>query len=177
MHKQLGGTPGRGTIRLAAAVAVVLAAPSMAAAQKVGDVLYESAGVPVWVVVEDIDGEAGAHRVRATVLWDDYRSGLRFAAEVLPGELMVTIPKSEDPAGAETCGYTSALMAHGSKYAHPMERADTECYAPPVEYLPWIAAEHRGSALACAEASRTDGTEDPAVRYFGCYFAEKPNGG
>ena len=162
---------------MAAAVAVVLVAPSVAAAQKVGDVLYESAGVPVWVVVEDVKGEAGVHRVRATVLWDDYRSGLRFAAEVLPGDPVVTIPKTEDPAGAETCSYTSALMAHGSKYAHPMERADTDCYAPPAENLPWIAAEHRGSALACTEAERTDGAEDPAIRYYACYFAEKPGEG
>lgn len=137
----------------------------------------KSAATPVWVVVEDIDGEAGAHRVFATVVWEDWRTGFRFSEEVLPGELMVTIPKSEDPASAETCDYASALMEHGSEGFQPMERADADCLAPPVENLPWIAADHRGSPMACDEAQRTDGIEDPSRRFFGCYFAEKPGEG
>lgn len=177
MHDQLGRTPARGTFRLAAAVAAVLAAPSVAAAQKVGDVLYRSASYPVWVVVEDVEREAGAHRVRATIKWDDHRGKLRFATEVQPGDLVVTIPKTEGVVSLETCGYASALMAHGSKYAHPMKRADAQCLAPPVEHLPYIGVEHRGSPMACTEAGRTDGLKDPAVRFFACYWAEKPGGG
>ncbi len=89
---------------------------------------------------------------------------------------MVTIPKSEGVVSSETCSYKSVLMAHGSKHAHPMERADKDCLAPPAENLAWIAAEHLGSPMACAQASRTDGKEDSNVRAFGCYWAEKPGG-
>lgn len=156
--------------------ALALAFP--AAAQEPGDTveLARSAEVPVWVLVEDVDDEAGAHRVRVAVVWEDWRHGFRFSEEVLPGELVVLVAKSEDPARAETCDYASALMLHESEGFQPFERADTDCLAPPAEYLPWIAAEHRGSPMVCDEASRT-GNQDPAIRVYGCYFAEKPTPG
>ncbi|MDE0659884.1 MAG: hypothetical protein OXI79_09595 [Gammaproteobacteria bacterium] len=137
----------------------------------------QSARFPVWLLVEDVEHEAGAHRVYATVEWEDWRTGFRFSEEVLPGELMVLVAKSEDPASAETCDYTSALMLHGSEEWEPMERADTDCLAPPVENLPWIAVDYRGLPMACTEAKREDGIEDPSRRFFACYFAEKPGEG
>lgn len=157
--------------------ALALALP--AAAQEVGDtatsmVGTRSAAVPVWVVVEDVEQEAGAHRVRAAVIWEDYRLGFRFSEEVLPGELVVTIPKTEGLVSLATCAYTSPLLAHGSEGYQPLERADSDCLAPPVQYLSWIGAEHRGSPLACQEA---EGIEDPRVRVYGCYWAQDPGGG
>ncbi len=161
-------------------LALALALP--AAAQEPGDTLVGAVGtqssrLPVWVVVEDVEGEAGAHRVRAGVKWEDWRLGFRFSEEVLPGELVVTIPKTEGVVSLETCDYANALMPHGSDPYQPMERADTYCLAPPVEYLSWIAVEHRGSPMACREAERTDGIEDPTLRIYACYFAQKPGGG
>lgn len=135
-----------------------------------------SARFPVWVLVEDAE-EAGAHRVYATVVWEDWRTGFRFSEEVLPGELVVMIPKNEGLVSLETCDYTSALMPHGSEEWEPMEGADMDCLAPPTENLPWIAADYRGLPMACTEAKREDGLEDLSRRFFACYFAEKPGQG
>ncbi len=162
-------------------VLFVLALALPAAAQESGDTAESTVGTqsalfPVWVVVEDVEGEAGAHRVRAAVIWEDYHLGFRFSEEVLPGELVVTIPKNEGLVSLETCAYASPLMAHGSE-ASPLERVDSDCLAPPVEYLSWIGAEHRGSPMACTEGERTNGPEDPAIRYYACYWAEKPGEG
>ncbi|MYC98300.1 MAG: hypothetical protein F4X13_03430 [Gammaproteobacteria bacterium] len=162
----------------AALFAAVLALPAAAQETPPDTTTYRGAAMPVWVAVEDVEHEAGAHRVRAAVVWDDYRSTLRFATEILPGELVVTIPKSEDPASAETCSYTSALMAHGSEGYQPFERADTDCLAPPVEHLAWIEVEHLGAPLACVRALRNDGKEDaPTQRLYGCYWAQPPDEG
>ena len=163
---------------LAALFAALL--PLAAAAQETppDTTAYESVPAPVWVIVEDAEHEAGAHRVRAAIVWDDYRSTLRFATEVLAGELVVRIPKTEGVVSLETCGYANELMPHGSDYYQPLERADTGCLAPPVEHLSWIAVEHRGSPMACAVASRTDGRPDPpTLRYYGCFWAQKPDEG
>jgi hypothetical protein len=159
--------------------ALALALP--AAAQEPGDsavsvVGTTSAAVPVWVVVEDVEGEVGAHQVRAAVIWEDYRLGFRFSGEVLPGELVVAIPKDEGVVSTETCAYASALMTHGSEGYQPMERADADCLAPSVEHLSWIGAEHRGSPMACKEADRGDGIENPRIRIYGCYWATEPGG-
>ncbi len=163
---------------IAAVLAVLWAFPATAQETPPDTTTYEGAGVPVWVVVEDVEGEAGAHRVRAAVVWDDHRSGLRFASEILAGDLVVLLPKGEgeDADLSDSCTFTSALMAHGADRPEPLDRADADCLAPPAEYLPFIGAEHRGSPLACNEAKRTDGTEDPRIRYYGCYWAEPPGG-
>ena len=124
-----------------------------------------------------MEREAGAHRVRAAVVWEDWRLGFRFSEEVLPGELVVTIPKTEGVVSLETCDYANALMPHGSEPYQPLERADTDCLAPPVEHLSWIAVEHRGSPMACTEAELGGGIEDPTLRVYGCYFAQKPGEG
>lgn len=161
-------------------LAAVLAAPVAAQETPPDTTAYESAPAPVWVVVEDVEGEAGAHRVRAAVVWDDYRSTLRFSAEILAGDLMVRLPKTEDPDAdpSQGCAFTSALMLHGSATYEPMNRADADCLAPPVEYLPFIAVEHLGAPMACERATRKDGTEDPPTRrIYGCYWASNPNGG
>ena len=166
------------TLRVLAAAAVAAVGTAFpAAAQEPGDsVAYEGDPFPVWVLVED-GGESGAHRVAALVKWDDYRSILRFAVEVLPGDLVVTIPRNEGAVSTETCAYASALMAHGSEGLQPMERADAECYAPPVERLAGIGAAHLGSPMTCAEADRTDGIEDPTLRVFFCYWTADPDEG
>lgn len=172
--------------RLSAAVlAAVLAAP-VAAQETPPDTTtlpdtttYKSAPAPVWIVVEDVEGKAGAHRVRAAVVWDDYRSTLRFATEILAGDLTVRLPKGEGPDAdpSESCAFTSALMPHGSDTFQPMDRADAECLAPPVEALPFVVVEHLYAPMACERATRKDGTEDPPTRrYYGCYWAEPPGG-
>ncbi|MYA17532.1 MAG: hypothetical protein F4086_11445 [Gemmatimonadetes bacterium] len=162
-------------------VLFTLALALPAAAQEPGDSIPEdaprSAPVPVWVIVEDVENEAGAHLVRAAVMWEDWRHGFRFSVEVLPGDLVVSVPKHEGVISLETCDYTSALMAHGSEGYQPFERADTDCLAPPVEYMAAISVEHLGAPMACTEADRADGIEDPTLRIFGCYWAQDPTGG
>ena len=158
--------------------AVALALP--AAAQEPGDssmVGVQSAPVPVWVVVEEADGEAGAHHVRAVVVWEDSGLGFRFSEEVLPGELVVMLPKTDEADSQGTCDYASELMEHGSEGYQPLERGDPDCLSPPVEDMAGIEVEHRGAPMACIEADRKDGTEDPTIRFYGCYWAEYPGGG
>lgn len=162
----------------AALALAVLALPAAAQETPPDTTTYEGAAMPVWVALEDVEHEAGAHRVRVAVVWDDHRSGLRFAGEVLPGDLVVMIPKTEGVVSVETCAYTSALMAHGSESYQPMERADADCLAPPVEYLAYIEVEHLGAPLACIRALRNDGKEDPPTqRLYGCYWAQPPDEG
>lgn len=167
------------TWTLAALLAAMTAAPAAAQETPPDTTAYRGAPIPVWVVVEDVEGEAGAHRVYATVEWDDYRSTLRFATEILAGDLVVLLPKGEgrDADLSESCAFASGLMAHGSERSEPMDRTDTECLAPPAEHLPFVGAEHLGAPLACKEAKPKDGTEDPRIRYYGCYWAEKPGEG
>lgn len=161
---------------VAAALAVAFAFP--AAAQEPGDsVVYEGDPFPVWVLIED-GSEAGTHQVAALVKWDDYRySNMRFAGEVLPGDLVVSVPKSAGVVSVETCSYTSALMAHGSEGLQPMERADSDCLAAPVEDLAWIGLEHLGAPMKCAATERSDGLEDPTRRLYACYFDQAPDEG
>lgn len=160
----------------AAVLAVSLAYP--AAGQEPGDSLvFEGDPFPVWVLVEDAD-EAGARRVRAAVRWDDHRSTLRFSADVLPGGLLVFLPtsaKATDIRGS--CVFASGHIAHESQGYHAMERDDTNCTALPVAALPFVAVEHSGDPLACTEAERTDGIEDPSVRLYACYLDKEPGGG
>lgn len=163
-------------VLFALALALPAAAQELGGVDSVPGVGTMNAAVPVWVVVEDLEHEAGAHWVRAAVIWEDDRLGFRFSEDVLPGELVVTIPKNEGVVSLETCAYASALMAHGSEGYQPMGRADSDCFALPVEYLSWIGAEYRGSPMACIEAERGDGIEDPTIRIYGCYWAQKPSG-
>ena len=131
----------------------------------------------MWVVVEDVDGKAGTHLVRAAVVWEDWKLGFRFSEKVLEGELVVTIPRNKGVVSLETCSYTSELMAHGSEGYKPLKLAEANCVAPPVENLPWIGVAHRGSPMACVEADRADGIKDPKIRIYGCYWAQKPAAG
>ena len=173
------------TVFTAAAV-LLLAAP--VAGQEGSDTtetadttVYEGAKFPLWVMVEDVEGDAGAHRVSVAVAWDDYRSTLPFSVEVGPGDLTVFLPKTEDADESdlsEGCRFTSTRMDHGNPNTHPAIRADADCLAPPAELLPLIGVEYTGAPapMACKEAARKDGTEDPAIRYFGCYWSAPPEG-
>lgn len=163
-------------LAVAAVLAVAFAVP--VTAQEPGDsVMYEGDPFPVWVLVEDAD-EAGAHRVEVMVRWDDYRSILRFATDVWPGELLVFLPTSEDSEDiTDSCVFASGFMAHESQDRHAMEPEDANCTGPPVAALPFVAVEHSGDPLACSLAERTDGgAEDPARRLFACYFDREPGG-
>ena len=166
------------TLRVWAVAAVLAAAGAFPAAaqEPPGDsVMYEGDPFPVWVLVED-GNEPGAHRVSALVKWDDYRSILRFAVEVLPGDLVVSIPKSGGVVSLETCGYASALMAHGSEGLQPFERADSDCLAAPVADVAWIGLEHWGAPLECTVGDDGPG-DDPTRRLYACYWAASPDGG
>lgn len=69
-------------------------------------------------------------------------------------------------------------MEHGNPGAYPDVRADTDCLAPPTASLPLIGIAYTGApvAMACKKADRKDGTENPAIRYFGCYWSRPPDG-
>ena len=163
--------------------AAVLLLPAPVAGQEGSDTtVYEGAAVPLWVMVEDVEGDAGAHRVSVAVKWDDYRSTLPFAVEVGPGDLTVFLPKTEDADESdlsEGCRFTSTRMSHGDPNTHPAVRADADCLAPPAELLPLIGVEYTGAPapMACKQAKRADGSEDPAIRYFACYWSAPPDGG
>ena len=152
-----------GTVFTAAAALSLLAAPVAGQESTDTTVYFHGEGMPVWVMVEDDPENAGAHRVMVAVKWADYRSTLPFSHEVGPGDLTVF------------------QMDHGSEYMHLAERADTECLAPPVEFLPVIGIEYvgapAGAAMACTRATRDDGTEDPTIRYYGCYWSAPPDEG
>ncbi|MDE2986249.1 MAG: hypothetical protein OXU69_16220 [Gemmatimonadota bacterium] len=79
----------------------------------------------------------------------------------------------------DDCRFTSTPMDHGNPGAYPTVRADTDCFAPLAEWLPLIGVEYTGSPapMACKEADRKDGEEDPAIRYFACYYSAPPDGG
>ena len=140
---------------------------------------YESAPAPVWLVVEDVEGEAGAHQVRAAVMWDDRRSALRFSTDVQPGHLLAFLPTSATADDlADVCVFSSNYMAHESQRSVAMERDDANCTAPAVADLPFVAVEHRGAPLTCVAGRRTDGAADvPTRRYYGCYWEHNPGGG
>ncbi len=166
MHKQLGGgTPARGTFRLAAVAAVALAAPSGVVAQKVGDVLYQSASFPVWLVVENSPGEP---QVFARVVWDDPDSKLRFSTAMKAGDLVVTV---------DQCAYFGQSQEHGSS-DFPVKREDTSTCQ--VSDPAAVSVSHLGSPMACTPASakdvpvRPDG--EPRYLFFACYWAQKPGG-
>ena len=162
------------------AVAAVLAAAGVfpAAAQEPGDsVMYEGDPFPVWVLVEDAD-EDGAHRVSALVEWDDHRSILRFATDVLPGDLLVFLPTSATAADVTvSCVFASGHMAHESQGFQAMERDDDNCTAPPVAALPFVAVEHSGAPMACTEGERSDGFGDLSRRLYACYWDRVPDEG
>ncbi|MDE2982911.1 MAG: hypothetical protein OXU74_17100 [Gemmatimonadota bacterium] len=172
-----------GTVFTVAAVLALFAAPVAGQESTDTTVYFHGEGMPVWVMVEDDAENAGAHRVLVAVKWADYRSTLPFSHEVGPGDLTVFLPKTDnadDVDPNEACRFTSAQMDHGSEYMHLAERADTDCLAPPVEFMPLIGIEYvgaAGAAMACTPATRDDGTEDPAIRYYGCYWSAPPNEG
>lgn len=166
------------TWTLAALLAAMTVAPVAAQETPTDTTTYRGEVVPVWVVVEDVEGKDGAHRVDVMVGWDDHRSTLRFATDVRPGELLVFVPKSVESEGiTDSCVFASGFIAHESQDRHAMEPDDANCTGPPVAALPFVAVEHSGDPLACKEAARTDGTEDPRIRYYGCYWGQKPDGG
>lgn len=163
MLDQLGKAPARGTFSVAA-VAVALLVPSGAAAQKVGDVLYQSASIPVWLAVENSSGEP---QVFARVVWDDADSKLRFSAELKAADLVVTVNK---------CAYPGEAQEHGSS-SFRVKREDIACR---VSDPAAVAVSHRNSPMACVAATskdapvRPDG--EPRYLFFGCYWAQKPGG-
>ena len=164
-----------------ATVAILLLAAPVAGQEGADTTVYTGAAVPLWVMVEDVEGDAGAHRVSVAVAWDDYRSTLPFAVEVAAGDLTVFLPKTEDADESdlsEGCRFTSTRMHHGDPDTHPAIRADADCLAPPAELLPLIGVEYTGSPapMACKQAKRADGSEDPAIRYFACYWSAPPGG-
>lgn len=164
------------------AAAVLLFAAPVAGQEGADTTVYEGGDIPVWVKVEDVEGEPGAHRVYLAVTWDDYRSTLPFAVEVGPGDLTVFLPKTEDADESDVsdgCRFTSSRMEHGNPGAHPADRADADCLAPPAELLPLIGVEYTGAPapMACKPAKRDDGNEDPATRYYGCYWSVPPDEG
>ena len=161
------------------AATVVLAAPT-AGQETQADTLYRSAGMPVWVMVMDEPEKAGVHRVLVAVVWDDEQSGLRFAHDVAPGEIVVTLPTVEDPDKvdlSEGCRFTSPGMDHGTELFLLAKRTDPDCLAPRADSLSVVAVEHLGALMACEVAKRDDDTKDPAIRYFGCHWAAKPESG
>ena len=157
------------------AAAALLGVP--ATAQDSDSTVYQSASVPVWALVLDDEGEAGAHDVYVSVKWDDARSTLPFASSLTAGTLGILLPKTEDADMSDACHFTNRPMVHGSDGYHLTEREDTDCLALPTESLPLIWLDYDGipDPMACTEAFRTDGEEDPA-RYFACYWAV-PEGG
>ena len=164
------------------AAAVLLLAAPVAGQEGADTTVYEGAKAPVWLTVEDVEGDAGAHRVYVAVKWDDYRSTLPFSVEIGPGDVTVFLPKTEDADESdlsEGCRLTSPLMEHGNPGMVPANRADTDCLAPPAAYLPLVGIEYTGSAarMACLPAARDDGIEDPEVRYFACYWSAPPDEG
>lgn len=169
------------TIFTAAALAA-FAAPVAAQENRDTTVSFVGANIPVWVMVEDVDGDAGAHLVYVAVAWDDYRSTLPFAREIEPGDLTVFLPRTEDADDVDPtddCRFTSTRMEHGNPGAYPAVRADSDCLAPPAASLPLIGIEYTGAPvpMICKQAERNDGTEDPAIRYYGCYWSGPPDEG
>lgn len=163
---------------LAGAALAVLAFAFPAAAQEPtpDSVAYQGQSLPVWVAVEDAPDGTGTHRVRVLVRWDDHRSTLRFATDVLPGELLVFLPRSATAEDlTEVCVFASGYMAHESQAHHPMESDDANCTGPPVAALAFVAVEHSGDPLACV-ATEPDGEADPSRRMYACYFDRKPGG-
>ncbi len=133
--------------------------------------LYHGASVPVWVVVRQ-EGQDTV-RVDVAVMWDDRRSGLRFAQNVRRGELVVSLPAADR---GRDCRYTG-MLTHGSKGYTNIGSVDDECVAQPIASIPEVVVRHRGSPMKCALGRRTDGIEDPNFRAFGCYWARPPGNG
>lgn len=133
--------------------------------------LYHGAAVPVWVVVRQ-EGQDTV-RVDVAVMWDDRRSGLRFAQNVRRGELVVSLPAADR---GRDCRFTG-MLTHGSKGPTKIANVDDECVAQPVASIPEVVVRHRGSPMKCNQARRTDGIEDPNFRAFGCYWARPPGNG
>ena len=164
------------------AAAVLLLAAPVAGQDGADTTVYTSADVPVWLMVEDVKDDAGAHRVYVAVKWDDHRSKLPFSQQIEAGDLKVFLPKTEDADADDLpygCRFTSSRMEHGNPGAFPADRADKDCLAPPAASLPLIGIEYTGSPvpMACEPAEPKDGTEDPKVRYFACYWPDPPEGG
>lgn len=169
-----------GTILTTAAV-LLLAAPT--AAQEPPDTVYKSRPIPVWLMVEDAEGQPGVHHVAIEVLWDNANSKLPFSADLPEGLLTVLIPTSEDTtaedlANGDACLFISVEMEHGNGNFYYAERWDTECYSPPVTDLPLVGLVYSETTalMACAPASRDDGDAEQTIRYYGCYWVAPPEG-
>lgn len=161
----------------AAALLLPFAAP-VAGQEKPDTTTYEGARFPAWVAVEDVENDAGVHKVYVEVAWDDARSTLPFSQAVGAGELVVLIPTTDDADESDLsngCRFMSRRMEHGDG-RHATDRADADCTGPVAANLPLIGIEYANSeaSMACTPATRTDGTEDAAIRYFGCYWSAPP---
>ena len=162
------------------AAAALLGVP--AAAQKTADTtVYEGKSIPVWVTVEDVEGKPGVHRVTVLVRWDDARSTLPFASMIDWGELAVLLPQTEEDSADDVwsngCRYANLPMEHGNDTFQPTERDTPDCLSVKAELLPLVGIDYMGKPMACEEAFRNDGEEDPAIRYYACYWAEVPDWG
>ena len=160
-----------------AVLAALCALPAAAQETPPDTTTYESAPVPVWIAVQDVEDAAGAHRVRAAIIWDEHGSKLRFGDKVLAGDLVVSLAAVDAKDATKTCTFTSPDILHGSKSYQSMRRDDDKCLALGVESLSSIGVTHLGSPMVCLVSARVDGKEDPSgLRYYGCYWAEKPSG-
>ena len=142
------------------AAAVLLLAAPVAGQDGADTTVYTSADVPVWLMVEDVKDDAGAHRVYVAVKWDDHRSKLPFSQQIEAGDLKVFLPKTEDADADDLpygCRFTSSRMEHGNPGAFPADRADKDCLAPPAASLPLIG--NRVHRLAGADGLRAGGAE------------------
>ena len=152
---------------------LVLALAAPMTAQKPDTVFYQTATVPVWVAVQQV-GKEGV-KVATAVMWDHTESGLPFAADVLSGELVVTLPTSKR---GDDCAFTNDIT-HGADDYEKMAATDDECATPPVSAMSWIGVTHHGSAMKCVEADYKgrDSVREAVIRIWGCYWATRPGGG
>ena len=160
--------------------AALLAAPAPAIGQETTtttDTVW-SPTITVWVMVKDHDEDEGVHWVMVAVTWDKKDTPLAFGEKLDEGELVVFLPLKEDPEEKdlyEGCQFANSPMDHGESKLKLTKRMDENCTAPAAKSLPLLGIEYAGRKMVCNIAARTDGTDDPAVRYFGCNWT-KPTG-
>lgn len=168
--------------RVAAVFAVaILFAPAASGQETQTNTVYESPVVPMRVVVVDVKDNPGVHRVYIAVAWADadYGDHLRFGKDLEAGDVIVRLPRNKDDGEEDLvdgCEFKSTRMEHGFTGAKITTREDDNCLGPLVADIPLIGIDHWGSAMTCKEATRTDSGAKAAVRYYGCYWTEKPEG-
>ena len=160
---------------------ILFVAPATAQETQQVDTVYRSAAIPVWIAVRDAKDDPGVHWVWIEVTWDDaeYKEHFWFAKDVEAGDFVVRLPKNKDDGDddlASGCAFKSNRIEHGSRGASSATREDVTCLALLVADMPFIGVKYRGSSMACTEATRKDGETKPWIRYFGCYWAKKPQG-